>query len=102
MDENAIDAISRHRSESPIEIRNGAHTSGQKLNTKFPASSLGACGKGRYDGAVGLQSTPIRITCGNGSSAQRADPFAVDEPDLSSFMPKPVQQKPTEVRETPR
>ena len=48
MDENAIDAISRYRRESPIEIRDGAHTGGQKLNTEFPASSLG----GLQEGAV--------------------------------------------------
>ena len=41
VDENGVDATSRHPREGPIELRDGAHTDGQKLNTEFPAGSLG-------------------------------------------------------------
>jgi len=48
MDENSADTILRHRRKGPIEIRDGAHTGGQKPNTEFPASTLG----GLQEGAV--------------------------------------------------
>jgi hypothetical protein len=46
MDENTADTISPHRREGPIEIREGAHTDGQKLNPEFPSGSLGNFQKG--------------------------------------------------------
>ena len=48
MDENGADAIVRHLREGPIEIRDGAHTDGQKLNAEFLFGGLG----GLKDGAV--------------------------------------------------
>ena len=46
VDENGVDATSRHPREGPIELRDGAHTDGQKLNTEFPSGNLGGLQEG--------------------------------------------------------
>ena len=60
MDENRPDAALRHLRESAIELRDGAHADGLKLNIEFPSGSLG-----------GLKDSPVY---GCGRRVEDAEP----------------------------
>ena len=64
MDENGVDAISRHRRKSPIEIRDGEHRNALDLNAKLLAGGFSGLQGRTPRGAVGVQSTPNLVACG--------------------------------------